>query len=655
MTTRSAPQGARSLSRVTKGSSAAVTLIGGLGLVGWVFDIPAFTSVLPGFVTMHANTALALVVAGVSLWLLGTAQAKNARALAAVGATLVALMGLLTLSQYLFGWDLGLDELLFKAPRTAVATSPPGRMTPATALNFFLSGTALLIFDTRRGFRLAQALTLAVGAVSLIALAGWLYGVPALSALGPYPSMAVHTALACLLLCLGILSARPDRGVIRVLAGPTLGGVMGRRLAPAAILVPLVLGWVTVWGARAGFYRTEFGLALFAVSTIVVFIGLVLWSASLLARMDARHRQAEERFRLVVEAAPNAMLMVDKNRKITLINKRTETLFGYAREELIGQEVEMLIPERFRAKHPGYVHGFFQAPKARAMGAGRDLFGRKKDGTEVSIEIGLSPAGTSEDLFTIASIIDITERKHMEEERTMFTAQLAAANQELEAFSYSVSHDLRAPLRAIDGFSRILLEDHAGKLDEEGQRVLTVIRSSTQKMGTLIDDLLAFSRLGRQQIVRSDVNMETLVKEAIHELRPASPERVIRFNVNPLPAAVGDRAMIRQAVVNLLSNAVKYTRPRTAAVIEVGSRQEEGEAIYYVKDNGVGFDMQYVHKLFGVFQRLHRQEEFEGTGVGLAIVQRVIHRHGGRVWAEGKLNEGATFSFSLPKAGGAAW
>ena len=225
------------------------------------------------------------------------------------------------------------------------------------------------------------------------------------------------------------------------------------------------------------------------------------------------------------------------------------------------------------------------------------------------------------------------------------TAQLEAANQELESFSYSVSHDLRAPLRAIDGFSRILLSDHADRLDTEGQRLLGIIRTNTRNMGQLIDDLLAFSQLGRREVKAADLDMGTLVQEVVIELQDTLGDRTVQWNLKSLPATRADRALMHQVWVNLLGNALKFTRPRESAVIEVGCRSAAHEDVYYVKDNGVGFDMQYAHKLFGVFQRLHRYEEFEGTGVGLALVQRIVQRHGGRVWAEGQVNGGATFLF----------
>ena len=226
------------------------------------------------------------------------------------------------------------------------------------------------------------------------------------------------------------------------------------------------------------------------------------------------------------------------------------------------------------------------------------------------------------------------------------TEALQAANKELESFSYSVSHDLRAPLRAVDGYARMLEEDYASRLDEEGRRLLSVVRSSSLRMGRLIDDLLAFSRLGRQQPSKQPVDMRELAREVATELGNGSKATI---QLGELPRARADRALMRQVWANLVGNALKYSSKREDARVEIGGRQEGGENVYWVRDNGAGFDMRYVDKLFGVFQRLHRADEFDGTGVGLAIVQRVVSRHGGRVWAEGKPGQGACFHFSLPQ------
>jgi light-regulated signal transduction histidine kinase (bacteriophytochrome) len=231
------------------------------------------------------------------------------------------------------------------------------------------------------------------------------------------------------------------------------------------------------------------------------------------------------------------------------------------------------------------------------------------------------------------------------------TRELQAANKELEAFSYSISHDLHAPLRAIEGFATILLEDYAPQLDAAGQHLLQRIRHNVRRMNQLIDDLLAFSRVGRQEIVKARIAMQALVHEVLEELKSTASER-LRFEVGALPPARGDQAMIRQVLINLLANAIKFTRHRESPRIEIGAQAGHTHHTYAVKDNGAGFDMRDADRLFGVFQRLHSPQEFEGTGVGLAIVQRIIHRHGGRVWAEAQLGQGATFYFTLEAAPG---
>jgi light-regulated signal transduction histidine kinase (bacteriophytochrome) len=229
------------------------------------------------------------------------------------------------------------------------------------------------------------------------------------------------------------------------------------------------------------------------------------------------------------------------------------------------------------------------------------------------------------------------------------TSELEAANKELEAFSYSVSHDLRAPLRAVDGFSQAVLEDYGDQLPEKGRHYLTTIRGGAQRMGALIDDLLTFSRLSRLPLNKRSVAPKRVVREALEELGFPIEGRAVEMRIGDLRLCRGDAALLKQLWLNLLSNALKYTRHRESAVIEVGCTPDDNEEanVYFVRDNGAGFDMRYADKLFGVFQRLHRAEDFEGTGVGLAIVQRIVHRHGGRVWAEAALNQGATFYFTL--------
>jgi len=242
---------------------------------------------------------------------------------------------------------------------------------------------------------------------------------------------------------------------------------------------------------------------------------------------------------------------------------------------------------------------------------------------------------------------EVTERKRAEEETLKANTELTAVNKELEAFAYSVSHDLRAPLRSIDGFSQALMEDYPDKLDEQGKNYLQRVRSATQRMGILIDDLLNLSRVTRSEMRQETVDLSTLAQSIAKELQETQPERQVAFVIAPVLSTSGDSQLLHQLMENLLGNAWKFTGQHPKAKIEFGTSQVDGKETFFVRDNGVGFDITYADKLFGVFQRLHSQEEFPGTGVGLAIVQRIAYRHGGRVWAEGKVEEGATFYFTL--------
>jgi PAS domain S-box-containing protein len=351
-------------------------------------------------------------------------------------------------------------------------------------------------------------------------------------------------------------------------------------------------------------------------------------------------RDSEARLRAVTETAHDAIVAADGNGNIAYWNPGAGHMFGYEASEVIGQPLTMLMPERYQEDHRRGIQRYTETSEMRVVGRTVELHGRRKNGAEFPLELSLAAARTAAGVSFTGVIRDITERKRIEQ-------ALRETNAELEAFSYSVSHDLRAPLRAIHGFARILLEDHGPNLDPEAKRVLGVIDENTRRMGQLIDDLLSFSRLGRKELENSRVDMADLVRTIAEDVRRTAGDRPLEIAVGPLPPARGDRDMLRQVITNLLDNASKFTRRRTPGRIDVGHRSEGQETVYFVKDNGAGFDPRYGGKLFGVFQRLHKAEEFEGTGVGLAIVQRIVLRHGGRVWAEGQLDQGATFFFTL--------
>jgi PAS domain S-box-containing protein len=382
------------------------------------------------------------------------------------------------------------------------------------------------------------------------------------------------------------------------------------------------------------------------------------WVLSAIVDITERKR-ADELVRLAVEASPSAMVMVDEQGKIVLVNSQTEKLFGYARGELLGQSVDMLLPAAQRNKHREHRSEFMREPTARAMGAGRELRGIRKDGSEFILEIGLNPIAMEQGIWVLSSILDITERKRAEAEIQQLnqdlenrvaqrTRELTDSNAELEAFSYTVSHDLRAPLRQIAGFSNILVEEHASQLTPESRRYLDKVKDGAQQMGALIDALLKLARIGRQAVSRRDTELNGLVSAALEQLSLDCSGRKIDFHIDGIGSVECDPALMKVVFINLLSNAIKYTRQRDSAVIDVGRIDEGPEPVIFVRDNGAGFDMAHSSKLFGVFQRLHKARDFEGTGIGLATVQRIVHKHGGRVWAEAEAGKGATFYFTIP-------
>ncbi len=380
-------------------------------------------------------------------------------------------------------------------------------------------------------------------------------------------------------------------------------------------------------------------------------------------RQNSALTESSDRLRAVLNSALSGVIVIDAQGMVIDWNERAEKIFGWNREEALGRDLAAtIIPENHRDAHRKGILHFINTGEGPVLNKLMELTAVRRNGQEFPVELSVSVIKTNGDLTFCGFITDITERKKAEEAIHTFnqkleqmvvdrTAELQFANHELEAFSYSVSHDLRAPLRSIHGYVSILVESYGPVLDDEAKRIISVIMRNSQRMGQLIDDLLAFSRLGRKELSRSNIPMYEMIENVIDEFRRSGACENTAITIHQIPPALGDHTTIRQVWVNLVSNALKYSRGKEKPTLEIGSFEENNVTVYYVKDNGAGFDMAYYDKLFGVFQRLHSTKEFEGTGVGLAMVQRVLFKHGGRIWAEAKVNAGATFYFTLSADG----
>jgi PAS domain S-box-containing protein len=569
----------------------------------------------------------------------------------------VAAIALLTLAEYL-GLKVGIDELFF-LDGDPLGITAPGRPAANTTFVLLLIAAALML--ARHGGRCAlaaQAAALAAGAVAWLAILGYTSGVKELYGLPGRAPIAVHTALGLIVVVVGALALRPGLGATRVLTSRTASGSLLRRLGLVLILGPTLLGWVRQLGVQGDHYAGQWlfvsGLVTLLLVALVTTTRTVERTESALEAAETAQRENERNLDRFFTLSLELLCIADQDGYLQRVNPAWEEALGWTTDDLARKPFLEFV-------HPDDRERTLRAIEENASGGAAAVVEfenryRCRDGSFRWFQWSTAAAPAQNLIYAAGR--DITDRKEaeaalrqlaeeLEERFAARTADLSAANEELEAFAYSVSHDLRAPLRGIDGFSQAVLEEYSESLDATGRDYLIRLRSASQRMGHLIDDMLSLSRVSRVELGREQVDLSAMATSLAVELREREPDRRVEFVIQDDLSALGDFRFLTIVLENLLANAFKFTSKRATARIEFGRELVNGENAFFVQDDGVGFDMTYADQLFVPFQRLHTDTEFPGSGIGLATIRRIVGRHGGHVWAHGEVGHGATIYFTL--------
>lgn len=633
-----------------------------LGLVvlwGWTVGDPNLKRVWPGMVTMKANTAFCFVCLGVALSVAGLRDLRGRRLLIArLSALMVLLIGGATFLEHLLGADFGIDQILFAENLNAVhADAHPGRMAAGTALSFMMMGTALLLlyWKSEATTLVVQGLAVATTVIGLIGLTVYLYRVEDLTGVAYDTRIAVHTAAAFVLVGTSVLLARTHRGLAALVVSESSGGLLARRLVPGAVVVALFLGWLRLEGQTLGFYSEAYGRVLFAIANALVFAVLIGWNSADIHQRDLERRRDEERLHLVVDAAPNAMVLVDKDGMIRLVNSQMEHVFGYTREELVGRRIDMLAPERFRRDHSGHWDAFFGDESTWSGGLGVDLFGQCRDGDEIQLEIRMNSVQSQDGTFILASMIDITERKQVEKALEAAREAAEKANRSKSAFLAAMSHEIRTPMNGIMGMTDLALDTD---LSTQQREFLELVKSSSEALLTVINGILDFSKIeaGKLELDSAEFSLRDTLGNALAPLGLRAGRRgQLEVLVETSPAIpdtlVGDSGRLIQIVTNLVGNAIKFTE-RGEIVLKLDLVEQEGDHVTLrgaVSDTGIGIPAAKVPVIFDPFTQADPSttRRYGGTGLGLAITARLVEAMGGRIWVESEEGKGSIFHFTL--------
>jgi PAS domain S-box-containing protein len=649
------------------GISIVIALSGLLNLLGWKYDIEILKRPIQDFDATNPLTAILFLMFGISMVLVHLN--KISKKIGLIIGALIIIISVFHAMDIILQTGVNIDKIIFSDNLESDLSdyNNSNRMAFNIALSFVLLGTIFLLSagNTRKK-KIANELSLVIiliGAISLLLSAFRFEKVLELQAIIP---MGAYSACLLILCALAIIVSNYNVGFMKIILAKNSGGRFARIYIPISFMGPLLMGYAGIILTRETFLNIESSFAIIIVLATIIYFLVTLQTASLLSSKESLQKDAKKYIseyelgmRQVIEQSPSPLIAVDKRGAIQIVNAEARDLFQYQEKELLGKKVEVLIPESMNQKHESYRDKYMKNPVSRPMGKLLELKGKKKNGEEFPLEIALKPIQfkSESDVLIAASILDITMRKeqeilirdlhaNLEDKIKERTAQLEDANRELESFAYSVSHDLRAPLRALEGFSKLLFSKYGESFDTESARWLKYINENAIKMDILINDILHFSRVNRKELIKGEFDIRNLIEEVMEEcLQPyAGKPMDVDLNIEH-PIINGDRQALRMVWQNLIGNALKFSSKEDVIRIKIKVKKAGKIIQCSIEDNGAGFDMKYSNKLFGVFERLHKESEYEGTGIGLAIVNKIVKKHNGRIWAKSKVGKGAKFTF----------
>ncbi|WP_116788661.1 sensor histidine kinase [Flavobacterium psychrotrophum] len=623
-----------------------VFLISYLVIYGWFNNIEVLKSIIPGYISMKFNTALCFIFLSISILI--ESNAKQLTFLSSILNVSVLIIAATSYSQELFDLDFGIDQLII-ADNNAIEANEafPGRMSPITSILFIIMTLSSIFIKAKKKLLYMQYALHFVTLMSVIATIGYIFHAPDFYTLNFMTSMAVHTSVAFFLLSVSTSLINPHLGLAGIFTGEQVGNVMARRLFLQMFSATFIIILLQYLGHKYNLVTIEFHMATFAIAAIIVNLFIICETTVMLNRKETKKRMAQENFRLVVESAPNALIKFDTKGNIVMINKQAEKMFGYDRELFIRKSIDMLVPDSVSPHYYKNMDYYNLKPESSYFGASRDLYAVRSDGTKFPVEIDLNPITTEGGAMVLASIIDITERKKNENIITNQMIELQMKNKEMEEFNYIASHDLQEPLRTLSNYVTLIEEDYGNELCDELKLHLKTMDNAVSRMSLLVHSILDFGRLGRDKLLSIE-NCNGIVQNVIEDLGTLihDAQAVIKID-GTLPTINVYQTELRQLFQNLINNAVKFRRVDAPPEITIGAIKKERFYEFYVKDNGIGINPKHYERIFHIFQRLVKQDQYEGHGIGLANCRKIAEMHGGKIWVESIPGYGSTFKFTI--------